>query len=74
MQWGQTGGVANITNFTVTFPIAYSTVCLFATNIPTINNQIGQAAPVTISVATTNFVGRNNTGIVNTFRWFAVGY
>jgi hypothetical protein len=73
LQWGVTGSIANVTAFTVTFPIAFPTACLFATNIPITLNAISQTAPLVTAVSTTTFSGRNSTGITNTFRWFALG-
>jgi hypothetical protein len=73
LQWGITGNVSNNTDFTVTFPVAFTTACLFATNIPVTLNAIGQAAPIVSAMTATTFTGRNATGITNTFRWFALG-
>jgi hypothetical protein len=74
IQWGISGSITANTAFTITFPLAFPTGCLFATNIPVTANLVGQMAPIVSATTATTFTGYNSTGIANTFRWMAIGY
>ncbi len=74
MQWGITGTIGAGATATVTFPLAFPNAGYFATNIPVSVNLVGQCAPTVVTLGTTTFTFQNQTGITNTFRWFAIGY
>lgn len=74
IQWGVTGSVAPAASVTVTFPIAFPTLCASASAIRDVagNAQRGDTAS-TFSVV--SFVINNGSGETTcTFRWIAIGY
>jgi hypothetical protein len=74
LQWGITASVANSAILTVTFPIPFPTACVFADDIPVTLNPVVQAAPIANTLTVTGFNLENNTGIANTYHWFALGF
>ena len=73
LKWGIKNSVATGA-WTNTYPTAFPTACVFATNTPTELNSIAQTALVVTAIAAGSFASVNSTGIVNNFRWFAIGY
>jgi hypothetical protein len=71
---GYITGVGNGVVTTVTFPVAFPNGIEFATNIPTIFNNVGQTAPTASAAGAASFQFTNTTGITNNFFWFAIGY
>jgi hypothetical protein len=71
---GYIAGVAPGALVTVTFPVAFPNGIEFATNIPTILNNVAQTSPTASSAGAASFQFTNATGITNNFYWFAIGY
>lgn len=75
LQWGKLVGTGTLTGTVITFPVAFPTACLFATNVAdtnaTINSSVATGQMAVNAASTTQFTSR--IGAVNGY-WFALGY
>lgn len=61
-------------SFTVTFPLAFNTACVYANYIAGANNASGNSNPIVSAISSAGFTGQNSVGVTTTYYWFAIGY